>query len=546
MTTPRRTRFASGGSLGFLLLVLAILALVNFIAVRRFLRLDITQNREYTVSSSTRRILKGLDDVVNVTAYFSKDLPPYLITLDRQVKDLLDEYRAFSGGKLHITFEDPGDDPQKERSLQMLGIPKVQLNILEKEKAQLTNVYLGIAVQYGDKSQAIPIVQSVENLEYELTSSILKVTQPEPTVGFLTGHGEPGLDRGQYSRLAEELRKQYAVTTVSTGGGQPVPAAVKTLIVARPENRLTERDRYEIDQFLMRGGRIIFLADGTLLQPQQLMARPLDSGLGDLLEHYGVRLNTDLIVDRSNVTTSFSTGYMSFILPYPWFPRILPENMSSRNPVMTGLQSMVLPWVSSLTPTVTVDSTGRAGGGPVKAEVLAWSSKASFAQTGNLVVNPQQRMDPPSRSEVHRRPVAVALTGTFSSFFANRPVPPPADSAAALTAPHPTTVTSSPATQIVVVGDADFAMDQFVGQYQQNLTFLQNAVDWCTMGDQLIAIRARGGAIRPVKPVSDGTRGLIKVLNLVAVPLLVAGYGLFRWWMRRRSLRFLERYREVA
>jgi ABC-2 type transport system permease protein len=158
MSPARRGFLASGGSLGFVLLVLAILALANYISQRRFVWLDLTKNREYTVTPATKRILAGLDDVVNVTAYFSKDLPPYMATLDRQVKDLLDEYRAFGGERLRVTFEDPGDDPRKEQQLQMLGIPKVQLNILEKEKAQVTNVYLGIAVQYGDKTEALPVV----------------------------------------------------------------------------------------------------------------------------------------------------------------------------------------------------------------------------------------------------------------------------------------------------------------------------------------------------------------------------------------------------
>jgi ABC-2 type transport system permease protein len=542
----RRGFLTTGTSVGFLLMVLAIVALVNFISVRRFFRVDLTEKREYTVSSSTRKILKGLDDVVNVTVYFSKDLPPYLATLDRQVKDLLDEYRAFSGGRLRIQFEDPGSDPQKERTLQMMGIPKVQLNILEKEKAQLTNVYLGMAIQYGDKNEVIPVVQSTDNLEYELTSAILKVTQPQPTVGFLTGHGEPGMDRGKYSMLAEALRKQYEVTTVSTSSGQPVPANVKTLIVARPENRLTARDRYEIDQFLMRGGRVVFWVDGTLLNQQNLLATPLDTGLSDLLAHYGVRLSQNLVIDRSNVTTSFSTGYMQFILPYPWFVRVLPENMSRKNPVTAQLESIVMPWVSTLEPTVGVDTTGTAGAGSAKAEILAWSSKGSIAQTGSLNVNPQQRMAAPASSDYKRYPLAVALTGTFTSFFAGQPVPAPSDSAAAVAAPSPQTIAKSPETQIVVVGDADFAMDQFASQYTQNMSFAQNAVDWCTMGDQLIAIRSRGGAIRPLKPMSDGTKSAIKLANMVLVPLLVVAFGLLRWTMRRRSRRLLERYREAA
>jgi len=539
----RKGLFGSGGSIGVVLLIVAIAGLINVIAVRRFARLDLTQNKEYTVTKSTKAILAGLDDVVNVTVYFSKDLPPYLATLDRQVKDLLDEYKAFSGGKLRIQFEDPGTDPAKERSLQMIGIPKVQLNILEKEKAQVTNVYLGIAIQYADKSETIPIVQSTENLEYDLTSAILKVTQAPPKVGLLTGHGEATMERGQMSGAGQSLQKQYEVTTVDVSSGQPVPADVRTLIIARPTQRLGDRDRYEIDQFVMRGGRLIVLADGTQIIPQQLMAQPFDSGLNELLAHYGARIDSDLLLDASHVSTAFSTGQFSFMMPYPFFPRILPDNLNRKHPVTSTLQSIVTPWVSSLETTVPVDTTGAAPEGGVHAEILAKTTKQSFRLEGQTSINPQQRLAPPNPADMKSYPVAVALTGTFSSAFAGRPAPPPADSAAAATAPNPATLDRSPATQVIVVADADFATDQFAGQYPENLTFFLNAVDWCTLGDQLIAIRSRSNFSRPLKPVSDNARAPIKLANMLVMPLLVGAWGLFRWYNRRRNQSFAARYR---
>ncbi|TPW16784.1 MAG: hypothetical protein FD129_622 [bacterium] len=406
----RKGLFGSGSSVGVVLLVLAIVGLVNLIAVKRFARLDLTQNREYTVTTSTKAILAGLDDVVNVTVYFSKDLPPYLATLDRQVKDLLDEYKAFSNGRLRIQFEDPGSDPAKERSLQMIGIPRVQLNILEKEKAQVTNVYLGIAVQYADKSEVLPVVQSTENLEYDLTSAILKVTQSPPSVGLLTGHGEATLDRGQMSAAGQSLQKQFNVTTVDISGGQPIPGDLRTLVIVRPTARMSDRDLYEIDQFVMRGGRLVVLTDGTTLVPQQLMAQPFDSGLNELLAHWGARVNSDLVLDASHVSTAFSNGMMSFMMPYPWFPRILPENLNRKHPISATLQSLVLPWVSSIETTVPVDSTGAAPDGGVRAEVLARTTKQSFRQQGSLSINPQQRVAPPSPADMKSFPVAVALT----------------------------------------------------------------------------------------------------------------------------------------
>ena len=191
MASLSRKISASTNFLFFVLIIVGFLVLINFLATRHFGRLDLTQNKLYTLSDSSKKVVSTLDDIVKVTCYFSKNLPSYVIPLKQQVSDILDEYRAYAKGNIQIEFLDPTEDPALAQKLRFMGIPQVQLNIMEKDQASATNVYMGVAVSYEDKQEVIPFVKDVNNLEYEITSSILKVTRKEKkTVGFLTGHEE--------------------------------------------------------------------------------------------------------------------------------------------------------------------------------------------------------------------------------------------------------------------------------------------------------------------------------------------------------------------
>jgi ABC-type uncharacterized transport system involved in gliding motility auxiliary subunit len=176
------------------LVVLVILASVNLLGTRFFHRWDLTENHEYTLSPSTKHVLKRLNDVVTITVYFSKDLPSYIATLQREVKDVLDEYKSAGGNEVQVVFKDPSSDPALEQSVRMLGIPKLQLSRYQKEKAEAVSAYLGIAVQYEDKTEVIPVVETTDRLEYDLTAAVVKVSSGKKSVGIATADS-PSLDQ---------------------------------------------------------------------------------------------------------------------------------------------------------------------------------------------------------------------------------------------------------------------------------------------------------------------------------------------------------------
>lgn len=510
------------------LIVLVILISVNLLSGRVFARWDLTENHEYTLSKATRHILSGLDDVVNVKVYFSKDLPSYFANLDRDVKDLMDEYQAHGGGKVKVEFIDPGNDPALEASLQRMGIPKVQLSRYQQERAEVMSAYLGIAVQFEDKTEVIPMVQSTDRLEYQVTSALLKVSTKRKTVGIASASGMSGPEGHQ--QLQQILRQQYVPRVVDLSQG-PVPGDVTSLVVM-DDDAFTDPELYRIDQFVMGGGKVLFLAPGVNVDLRTLSARNRQVKVGPLLRTYGVGVKGSLVVDAQCPMMSFDTGqFFPLSVKYPWFPQVVSDGFSKDNPITSELQGLVMPWTSPLE-LVPADTSS---GARVQTEVLAKSSDRSFAAQSPYDLNPQKRITLPS-SGVGPQDLVVALTGRFPSHWKGQPVP--GDSLG--TAPPP--VPLSPETQIVVAGSADFAGDQFLRQFPNNATFLANAVDWMTLGNDLIAIRSRAAATRPLKDLSEGKPALLKALAMFPIPILVVLFGLIRAQMRaaRRNRYALE------
>lgn len=516
--------------------------LINFLSTRRFIRADLTEDKRYTISKATKNVLDALDDIVTITAYFSTT-PAEVAQIRRNVRDILDEYNAFSK-KLQIDFVNPAsfDDAQKQE-LRFKGIPEVQINVYKQDKAEIANVYMGISIGYSGKEETLPVVRSTANLEYELTSTILKVTTKEAkTVGFLTGHGEFDINDQNYQQFRQLLDKngqgQYNITSVSLQDGKAVDATLTTLVVAGVQQPLTEREKYELDQFIMRGGRAIFLVDPIQMQPGTLQGTPLSTGLNDLLEHYGAKLGNNLLIDRRfHDNARFQQGFMTVFQPYPYFVKIVKSNFSTEHTVTNQLEALTLPWTSS------VEVIGKDN---ITATALAKTSE--FGQTLQGYYNLRPDFPIPD-AETQAYPVAVALEGKFNSFYTDKEIPPvTADNTTSIEGTEPpkheqdtearTTVTESAQTQIVVVGTA-----QFLTQMRPDgINFFLNTVDWLTLGDALIGIRSQTITDRPLREVSEIEKNFIKYLCTIGIPLLVVIFGLVRYLLKSRAKKMVEAF----
>ena len=535
-----------GNTLAVVAIIFGIFVLINFLSTRRFIRADLTEDKRYTISKATKNVLGSLDDIVTITAYFSTN-PAEVAQIRRSIRDVLDEYNAFSK-KLQIDFVNPADfnDGQKQE-LRFKGIPEVQINVVKKDKAEIANVYMGISIGYSGKEEILPVVRSTANLEYELTSTILKVTTKEAkTVGFLTGHGEFDINAQNYQQFRQLLDKnaqgQYNLTSVSLQDGKAVEDTVATVVIAGVTQPLTEHEKYELDQFIMRGGRAIFLVDPIQLQPGTLQAAPLSTGLNDLLEHYGAKLGNNLLLDRRfHDTARFQQGFMTVIQPYPYFVKIIKPNFSAEHSITNQLEAVTLPWTSSL------EIVAKEG---IAATPLAKTSEFGQSTQGyyNLMPN-----SPIPDAELQAYTVAVALEGKFRSFYADKEIPPVATAADATdtaetetsTPVEPTetraTKTESEQTQIVVMGTA-----QFLSQLRPDgINFFLNTVDWLTLGDALIGIRSHTITDRPLREASEIEKNFIRYLCIIGIPLLVVIFGLLRYSLKRRAKQLVETYGSV-
>ena len=540
-----------GNTLAFILVVFGIIVLINFLSSRRFVRADLTAEKRYTISQSTKKVLKRLDDIVTIDAYFSRQ-PARVAQIRQSVRDMLEEYRAFSKN-LQINFIDPAaEEEAQKQKLRFMGIPEVQVNVIEKDKAELANVYMGIAILYADKKEVLPVVQTTANLEYDLTSAILKVTSKEvKTIGFLTGHDEIDVFDQAFGPLRQELSKQYDVRKVPIDAGKAIDADVATLVIAGPKKEPTEREKYEIDQFIMRGGRVCFLIDPVLIQYEGLNVNPLKTGLNNLLEHYGVKLNDNLVLDVSMGQLVYSQGFMTVTTGYAYFVKVLKEyryrtgetsdGLSQDSIITNQLESLTLHWASSLELLPQGDPS-------VETIALAKTSRGGWTAQSPYNISPTDRQFQPPASVQQAHTVAVSLSGVFKSFYAGKTIPPveSSESDEAVTAKpaeeERTTKTDSEATQIVVVGNS-----QFLQQSQRDgQLFFLNTVDWLTLGEELINIRSHGATNRPLKEISESEKFFLKFISIAGVPILVVAFGLVRFFLRRRAKRLVEAYGSMS
>jgi len=545
--SAKRNLLYSTNTLALAIVLFVILVIINGLSKKAFKRLDLTESKRYTISKSTKKLLGQLDDIVRVEAYFS-EAPDQVKLIKDEVKDMLDEYDAFASGNLQIEFINPTEDDDLKQKLRMKGIPEIQVQVREKDKIEVRNAYMGLAIVYGDKQEVIPVIQKTTTLEYDLTSAILKTTRKEAkTVGFLEGHDEVDIYGQGFENLRKELGKQYTLRKIDVSQGSPIEGDVSTLIVAGPQSPLQANEKYEIDQFLMNGGKIVFLVDAVKMAPGSIQASPLSTGLTDLLSHYGIQLGNNLVQDISHDNLTYSQGgFMTITRPYPFFIKVLKsyqystgstsEGFPADSVATSGLDSLVLPWSASLS---VVAKEGISTTIMAKTSNQAWTAQAPY----NL--DPTRMFTPPS-SVKNSYPVAVLLAGEFTSFYAGKEIPSASNGDGEEDTENKNkdrkTVEKSPPTQIVVVGTSQFLRQPRV----DGLTFFQNSIDYITLGSSLIGIRSKQISDRSFKTdPSTFARLTIKVLCIGAIPLLVALFGLFRFFSRMRAKRMVETYGRV-
>jgi ABC-2 type transport system permease protein len=567
------------------LIILGMVMVINYLGTVWFKRLDLTEGKEYTISAATKKTLRHLDDIINIKVYCSKNLPPQLQKNVTDLKDMLSEYKAYGGKKLRISWIDPAESENGRQEARSMGINEMQVQTIEKDKAQVVNGYLGIAVLFADRKEVLPFVQNLQNLEYDLTLAIMKVSrQVTPSVGIVKVDTLPAIPEQylqqipkeqqeqhtevKFAPLYEKLKDNYNVSWVGDfAKGTPIDSALKVLVIPGAP-ALSDRSLFEIDQYFMKSGRLIVLAPGMKIDMRGYygpMAANVDSKLFDMLQYYGVKVNHDMVVDAScgqvQIPQKVGPFTMNVAVPYPYFVRIGADGFNRSNPAVSPLSEAVLPWPSSLSllvdeagpsgntmKTQKKDSASSSGQRGVKATILAHSSKKSWTASGYIDLNPEQEWRPSSPAALKPSTLAVYLTGSFKSYFADKSVPPvnqnvSKDSLSKISLQahaadaNRTIIQANPNGHLVVFGDADFVSAQ--NAMPQNVMLLVNLVDWLSQDENLIAVRARSVKDRTIDAdlLTKGSvmPNIVRGINIITMPLLVIIAGIVIFLRRREN-----------
>ena len=507
--------------LTYLAIVGGILILANVTSRNLFFRWDWTENNIYTLSESSRNIVGQLDDRLLAKVYFSDNLPGQYANTRRYLQDLLEEFQAYSGGNFRFEIYRPEDDSKLESQAQKYGIPPIQLQVIENDRMEIKNVWMGLVLLYADRQQTIPMIQSTTRLEYDLASAVKKLTDVNKRTVAVVRQGEA---LHSNNNVEEMLRQTYNVTTATLAG--PVPSDVDLLLMNGVTDSLASEELYHLDQYLM-SGRPLFLAQGKVAaELQQGFATEIRSNLFGALDHYGLSIVPGLVADKFASKIGIETQRGIFrvrnAVVYPFFPLL--RSFDDDHIITSRLEVLRLFFSSQISA-----ADDQTDSGAIFVPLAFTSNNTGHVPSAPFNLgyerNPITRMlnGPP-------RALAGLISGPATSYFAAGDGPQDAEAF----------IGSTGGLQILIVGDKDFFDDGAGGSVTENLTFIINAVDYLVGDADLIAVRSREVTTRPLKDLSDGARRIIKWLNTLGPSMLVIAMGLWRWRGNRKRRKYLE------
>lgn len=525
-----------------LLLVLAVGVALNVAAQLYFTRLDLSEGRIYTLSDYSRQVVRELADPMVVKVYFSEDVGPQYNQNRTYIKDMLEDYQAWSGGNLRFEMVNPREAEAFDAAARKAGIQPVQAQVVENDQVSVRLVYMGMSFLVGDRSETLPFLGDVSGLEYTITSTIRRLARPElPRVGVIQGHGEPAMSQDPMAgrmglppgpsigTLGQLLRQTYTVE--ETRLDRPVDPGIQTLVWAAPSLPASALELYHLDQFLMRGGRLALFADRYQVDIATRQTLPLETGTAEFLAHFGIRLADALVGDRNcgTVTVRQAGGNSPFAalfgiqMRYPMFLEL--RGFDSEHPVSRKLEAALLAWPACLD--TTAFAAARAAGATVRP--MLFSGEYTEVQSGPAFdLEPVQEFTTDLlglRFNDGPQVLGATVEGEFPSFFAGQPLPEGASPEGRLD--------SGSHTSLAVVADGDFVQDSYI-QQGDNLALVQNTVDWLSQDEGLIAIRSKTISAGPLQELSPAARKWVKWVNILAVPGLFILFGVVRWLGRRR------------
>lgn len=562
---------------GFLLSVLVIVA-INIIGSSFFTRIDLTAENRYTLSDATRGILEELDDVVYFRVYLEGDFPSGFKRLSRSTQETLDEFRAWTDN-IEYEFINPSesDDPKVRndiyRQLSEKGLEPTSLQVRQKDGSEQRIIFPGALLSYKGREIPLQLLQSqagmapeqvlnssIQDLEYNLATAIRRISEGNKLkVAVLKGHREPE-DIWIWDALTA-LSEYYQVERIAIN--EKVNSLTEreynkdsteilfrnkytAVVIPKPDSSFSERNKFILDQFIMRGGKVLWCLDKTnadmdsLQSSPETVGIPIDINLDDMLFKYGARINPGLLMDIRSMPIPVKTGDIGgqpqFEF-YPWYYMPL-VSAASNHPIVRNLNMVRTEFVSSID---VIDVPG------ISATPLLQTSQYSRSVPTPAYITLEILKQEPDQKQFTggHQTVSLLLEGEFPSLFANRIPPEIANS------PEMGFRERSEATSMIIVSDGDvltnqvssgtqnplpLGYDQYTGETFGNRDFLINAMNYLCDESGLIGIRARDITLRMLDRTRiNEEKTKWQIINTAIPVLIVLLFGFTGAYLRRRK-----------
>ncbi|MFN4212615.1 MAG: GldG family protein [Microgenomates group bacterium] len=456
------------------------------------LKLDLSAGGVYTLSSSTKKILKSLEKSAQIKFFVSSDLPSRLLPLKRDVLDFLEEYKRVARGKIDLKILDPSKDSKAKEEAQKEGLPQLQFSQLEKNKYALSNAYFGIVFSYKDKKEIIPQVTDIESLEYNITSTIYKLSKKDlPKIGVI-GQEQVFFQQDDPLFTFKKIAGQQFDLQFITDEFDKNYATL--LIFDNNKKNYSQEEIDKIQKYLNEGGKAIFFVDGVWVG-ENLLTTPANHNLFSLLEKNGIKLNKNLVLSTSAELVNFGNQLVQFLTPYPFW---LKTNIFNNNQsYFSNINQLTYPWVSSL---------DLVGGIKLKKTPLVYSTKKSWEQkeaTGSagFILDPQS-IPQPSQKDLKQFILAAK-------------------------------VKISQKGEMVVIPSSRFILERYLTRGSDNLDFVLNILNDLASGGALSGIRQRAIGFYPLPDLPEGQKDIFKYLNIFLFPSFFGFFGLVKLLKRR-------------
>nr|WP_183413457.1 gliding motility-associated ABC transporter substrate-binding protein GldG [Microbacter margulisiae] len=547
-------------------LIIASIVVVNILSRHYFFRIDLTSDKRFSLSSNTKHLMKSLQDPLKVNVYLDGDLNVGFLRLKNATANLLDELKIYSKEPIDIHFIDPTNQSSSEAqakayaALENRGLHATTVyekdgngkavekvifpwaEIIAHHDTVPVNLLVNIPGNSGDEN----LNASVEELEYQITDAIRRLESKEiEKIAFLEGNGE--LSEAEVYDASTALSRYFEIDRGSLGTDPKALDPFKVVIIAKPKTPFTEQEKFIIDQYIMHGGRVLWLVDGANIDTQNLTRNgqatilPLDVNLSDQLFCYGVRINPDVVEDVQCINVPVNVARQNDppqFKPMPWFfsPLLL---TSPYNPVTRNLGAVKADFASS------IDLVGDSV--HAKADILLVTSNASHILAPPAFIDLKHLPDPEDQHyfNIQNVPVAVALSGIFTSDFANQMVPEGID-------PHTPIARFSKPTRMIVVSDGDIirndvqdnqgklqalplGYDRYSNRQYSNRAFIVNAVQYLSDQDGWMNLRSRQFKLRLLNRLAS-TEGKLtwQLINVLAPVLLLLVFAALYLFIRKK------------